>query len=95
MSDRGIFITWTALFTLFRILMNLLRSYDRPHNDFSVCSPKKKKNKIKQRKNYSVTNTSFFKDLHDVKNTLKLSLKKKKNYLEINKTAISLVLATV
>lgn len=93
MSDRGIFITWTALFTLFRILMNLLRSYDRPHNHFSVCS--KKKNKIKQRKNYSVTNTFFFKDLHDVKNTLKLSLKKKKNYLEINKTAISLVLATV
>lgn len=92
MSDRGIFITWTALFTLFRILMNLLRSYDRPHNNF-LCAPKKKK--IKQRKNYSVTNTFFFKDLHDVKNTLKLSLKKKKNYLEINKTAISLVLATV
>lgn len=91
MSDRGIFITWTALFTLFRILMNLLRSYDRPHNHFSVCSKKKNKTKEKLFCNKHL----FFKDLHDVKNTLKLSLKKKKNYLEINKTAISLVLATV
>lgn len=92
MSDRGIFITWTALFTLFRILMNLLRSYDRPHNHFSVCSKKKK---IKQRKNYSVTNTFFLKTCMLSKIPWNYLLKKKKNYLEINKTAISLVLATV